>query len=832
MRLLLLRLQNFRQHADTRLTFDRGLTGIIGPNGSGKSTLLEAIAWALYGNPAARGTRDSIRFSRAATRAPVRVELTFELAGHRYRVLRSLNNAECWLDGGETPIANTLTGVTELLQRRLGMTRAEFFHTYFTGQKELDVMAALGPAERARFLSRVLGYDRISGAQEIARERRRALQAEINGLRQGMADPDAIWRAVSEAEARVAVARTRAAETERGRALAAEQLEALTPRWEDAQAQRERAQQLLAEFRVAESEALSLARDLERLERELEAMEQAGQELAPLQADVRALLSVREALAAQDALAAADARRQALLERVRGIAEEQGKLAERASKLESAPALDRETTQQLATLRQTLTEVERTLDQERTDWARDRQEAETRLDALRGQYAELVEQQERLEGLGEDSPCPTCARPLGASYRGVLDLLNEQVETVRVDGNYYRQRVEQLTPPPASLDTHEQHRRHLQQELAAAERRHMRIQYALQESVELVERRAKVETELAEATAQLAALPDGYDAARHVALRADAARLQALETRAARVGALVEREIATRTERTRVLAARELARTRMLELEAQRAAIGIDEPAYVAVRDAYAVASAEARRAELDALAAAGEAERARAALESAEQGRRELARLQDVLEKLDADKRLHDELDRALTDIRTDLNFQLRPELSEVASGFLHDLTDGRYTSLEFDEDYRLVVMEDGLPKPVISGGEEDLCNLVLRLAISQMIAERAGQAFSLLILDEVFGSLDDTRRANVVELLRRLNDRFEQVIVITHIEQVREGLDRLLLVRYDEAAGCSLVTAGAALTAADDDDGPAEAAPAFAAGTGPDDPHVLTEA
>ena len=59
MRLISLRLQNFRQHADTRLDFDRGLTGIVGPNGSGKSTVLEAIAWALYGNPAARGTRSA-----------------------------------------------------------------------------------------------------------------------------------------------------------------------------------------------------------------------------------------------------------------------------------------------------------------------------------------------------------------------------------------------------------------------------------------------------------------------------------------------------------------------------------------------------------------------------------------------------------------------------------------------------------------------------------------------------------------------------------------------------------------------------------------------------
>src|SRR6185312_11246469 len=98
-------------------------------------------------------------------------------------------------------------------------------------------------------------------------------------------------------------------------------------------------------------------------------------------------------------------------------------------------------------------------------------------------------------------------------------------------------------------------------------------------------------------------------------------------------------------------------------------------------------------------------------------------------------------------------------------------------------------------VPKPVISGGEEDLAHLVLRLAISQMIAERAGQSFSLLILDEVFGSLDDARRHNVVELLRRLQDRFEQVILITHIESVREGLDRVVTVRYDDDRGCAVI-------------------------------------
>ena len=797
MRLLSLRLQNFRQHADTRITFERGLTGIIGPNGSGKSTLLEAIAWSLYGTPAARGTRDSIRFSRAAPRASVKVELEFELAGHRYRVLRGLTNAEVYLDGNDVPIANTITGTSELLQRRLGMTRSEFFHTYFTGQKELDVMATLGAAERARFLSRVLGYDRISGAQEVARERRRAIVAETNGLKQGMPDADAIWRGVADAEARLAVARTRATEAASARVTSAVRLHDVAPQWVDAQAQRDRMQQLMAELRVAESEAMGFARDVERLERELEAVAIAHRELAPLRDAIVPLPSLRTELASLEQLAAADARRQALMERVRTIAEDDAKQADRAARLESAPALERETLAQVTTLRGSLTEVERTLAAERTAWAKDSQEAETRLDGLRRQYAELSEQRETLEGLGEESPCPTCGRPLGASYRGVLDLLTEQLETVRIDGNYYRQRVEQLAAVPAPIDAMDERRRTMQSELSAAERRLQRIHTAMAEAAQIAEARTELAARLTQATAQLAELPVGYDAQRHRTLRDEVVRLQELETKAARVGGMVEREEATRAEKGRVTALCETARTKVVELERQRSELGMDEAAYQRVREAHDRASAESRRAELEAVSAAGDAERARTALDNAEQGRRELARLQETLDTLEAEKQLHDELDRALTDLRTDLNFQLRPELAEIASGFLDGLTDGRYAALEFDEDYRVLVMEDGLPKPVISGGEEDLCNLVLRLAISQMIAERAGQAFSLLILDEVFGSLDETRRANVVELLRHLHDRFEQVIVITHIEQVRDGLDRVLLVRFDEARGCSVVQA-----------------------------------
>ena len=286
MRLTRLRLLNFRQHADSDFAFEAGLTGIIGPNGVGKSTLLEAIAWALYGGDTARGGKDSIRFSRAAARAQVRVELEFALGGHRYRVVRGLTMAELYLDGGEQPIANSATAVGEMLQRRLGMSRAEFFNTYFTGQKELAVMASLTATERAQFLSRVLGYERLRVAQEMADLRRRDLRNEIAGMRSGMPDPETLAAQEGEARRHVADATSRLADAEIERSRVQAQLDGLAPRWADAQRQREELQALEAEMRVTEIELAAQRRNADRVAVELQHVDEARAALAPLAAQL------------------------------------------------------------------------------------------------------------------------------------------------------------------------------------------------------------------------------------------------------------------------------------------------------------------------------------------------------------------------------------------------------------------------------------------------------------------------------------------------------------------------------------------------------------------
>ena len=795
MKLLRLAMQNFRQHAASVVEFELGLTGIIGPNGAGKSTILEAVAWALYGNPAARGTRDGIRFQRAQPRSNVIVDLEFELSGHRYRVIRGLTSAELYLDGGDAPIANSISAVAEHIHRRLGMTRAEFFNTYFTGQKELNIMAAMKPTERAQFLSRVLGYEKLRTAQELIRERRRLIGAEITGLRGSMRDAESVARLIADAQVRAEETRKRHQEAETARVDTEKHLTELTPRWERAQKERDALQEILAELRVSESQSVALQRDTDRLARELSDIAAARAERDQLATELAPFDALSAEFQQLEALARQDGRRRALLEAVRALEEEIAGVRERFARVELSPAIEDEVKTALERARVELLDAESHLEARRTEWVRDRQEAETKRQALRLQYTELREQHEKLVSLGDEGNCPTCMRPLGESYRTVIEMLDSQLETVLVDGNYYKSRMEQLEEMPEDVRTLDELRRNVFQDVSNLERRLATVQHEVQEKQLLARELSVKEVRLGSQKEEIAAIPAGYNQERHDQLRAEMERLSPIESRVERLNALIEKEPQLQEERTRVDASRAEVGARVTELHARRDAVGFSEKEFIALRTAHEFAAAQVHQAEVAAATAQSDAAAAANALESARREREDLVASEKKLAALQLQRRMHEELDRSFSDLRTDLNFQLRPELSELASSFLKDLTDGRYTELELDDAYRIVVLEEGVPKPVISGGEEDLANLSLRLAISQMIAERSGQTFSLLVLDEVFGSLDETRRKGVVELLRRVRDRFEQVILITHVESVREGLDRIVSVTYDEDSGAAVV-------------------------------------
>jgi exonuclease SbcC len=794
-RLQRLRLVNFRQHRETEIEFGPGLMAVIGPNGSGKSTLLEAMAWALYGMEAARGTRDSIRWRLAKPRTEVRVELEFGLGPHEYRVVRTLYGADLYLDSSARPIATSLGEVTARLTRILGMSREEFFNTYFTGQKELAVMAAMKPTERGQFLSRLLGYDKLRLAQEKARERRSRLRAELAGLQQGWPDPS---RLAAERE-RLAAARDEAA-----RALEAKQesLEAARsasdshlPVFREMTELRDRHAALVGERRLAEERLRQAVDAIGRLEGEHAAAARAESELGSLRPAVTDLARVKRELAEQDALARDAAEKSRLEAQLAEIQRQLDELARQLGEAREAAGAAREAALRLEADRSLLEAVEREWEERRAGWLRDRQDAQSKRQSLLDQYRDLEAQRERIVAAGESGACPTCGRPLGAEYASVLELLSQQLEEVKVNGLYFRGRLEQLEREPDELRALEERRQRLAhsvergaQELAVATR-------SAEEAQELGKRSRADEARAAGLRREIRRLRTGYDAERHEALRRRAAELEPVAQRAERLAALAERTAALgaelRTaERKRAELVEEVAR-----LERELAATPFTESAYQAAEREMERLEREWRQAELDVAVARAELGAATDRLRAAERAEREAAGRAARAAEVETTLRLHNELDRALGDLRTELNLEMRPELADLAADFLSALTDGRYDEILLDEEYNLTVLQEGQPQPVISGGEQDLANLVLRLAVSQMIADRSGQPLSLLVLDEIFGSLDEVRRGSVLRLLRALEARFPQVVLISHIEDVRESADRVLRVRFDEASGCAVV-------------------------------------
>jgi exonuclease SbcC len=789
-----LRLANFRQHEHTELVLGAGLTGIVGPNGAGKTTILEAMAWAMYGMPAARGSRETIRRRGAPARSRVEVEMEFSLGPHQYRIVRTLNGAELYQDGDPAPIANSIGAVTERITRLLGMTREEFFNTYFTGQKELAVMAAMSAPERAQFLSRVLGYERIRAAQDRLKERRSALRARLDALRAGLGDLAELETAEARAQQRVQAAA--GAETAAAAAFGAAEsaLAQVRPRWQELQRQREVAVKLEAELRVMEHQARAGGERTERLAHEVAEADGAAHQLDQVSRRLAPLDGLKSEAAALERDAEAYAERKGLLAQADDVRRHLSSVDERLGRLPEPDQLEAVRIR-VSDVRATLTGVTLDGEQLRTAWVRDAQDARTKRQGLLDQYQELRDQRQRIVTAGREGDCPTCARPLGAEYEKVLGVLDRQLEDVVANGNFYKQRIEQLQLEPRELEEADRRRLGLEQELSEATAEAGRLEALAQDGPALRGERERLIRRVAELDGALGRLSGAYDHARHEQVLAAIRELEPLALQAERLRVVADRRAPAAAELASLSAEHTRLTTVTTELQARLMGLGFTEAAFGEARDAEAQAERVRREAELALVRARAESAAAAEAVEAAAHRRAERAEREREAQAAAVDLALHQELDRALSDLRTELNATLRPDLSELASGFLRDLTNGRYTDLELDEDYGATLLDDGDPKAVISGGEEDVANLALRLAISQMIAERAGQPLSLLILDEIFGSLDEDRRAAVVDLLRSLADRFPQVILITHIDSVREGFDRVVRVGYDLARGVATV-------------------------------------
>jgi exonuclease SbcC len=79
-------------------------------------------------------------------------------------------------------------------------------------------------------------------------------------------------------------------------------------------------------------------------------------------------------------------------------------------------------------------------------------------------------------------------------------------------------------------------------------------------------------------------------------------------------------------------------------------------------------------------------------------------------------------------------------------------------------------------------SGGEAFRIDLALRMAISRLLVRRAGASMPILIIDEGFGTQDTAGLEKLIEAINAIQDDFEKVFVITHLDELKDRFPVLI--------------------------------------------------
>jgi exonuclease SbcC len=91
-------------------------------------------------------------------------------------------------------------------------------------------------------------------------------------------------------------------------------------------------------------------------------------------------------------------------------------------------------------------------------------------------------------------------------------------------------------------------------------------------------------------------------------------------------------------------------------------------------------------------------------------------------------------------------------------------------------------------------SGGEAFRIDLALRIAISRLLVRRAGASMPVLIIDEGFGTQDDSGLEKLIEAINSIQDDFEKLFVITHLDELKDKFP--VLINISKTPEGSLIT------------------------------------
>ena len=829
---------------------------LSGDNGNGKSALLDAVTWALWGWARGRkygtggaspdelvyqGQTDmEVTLTFAAGAATYRMVRKHSKGGGRRGAARMVDLQAATGDGFRSLTEGSVAETEAQVQRLLRMSYDTFVNSAFLLQGEADRFTTSKPAQRKETLAEILGLSFYERLQERARERVREHdglllrnQLDREGVERELAARPTVEAALDEAR-RMLEGHAPLLATARAEEAALDaRVTALARVQEEADRLRDVVAQRLDEAERLESQAGQTRARVEQLEAVLSRRDEiyhgastltdAREQIQELDAEQQRDASLeRQAIQLEHAIAQAADRLSAEADRLRDRSERE--LRPRVERGQSAEvelaeavldeALVSEQREAVQSLRAELEGTARAIAQAEAD----NQRLDAELAELRNSYRMLRE--------GE-TDCPLCGARLGADG---LEHLRQEMEQRgrerRSQFDHNGERLALMAPQRKSMETElaqaetgleEAQRRHaarlaeLQREVAEGETAEAELVSVTQDLDALTRRidsasfaqeeRRELATVLARRTAV------AYDADYHAEVRQTVRDYERFADLARDLRNADER---LPQERESLAEFTSLATTRRSEAGEARQRLA---------EIAGQLEDAPGLRAQLDAKRAERES------LEAQDADLRGKVRHYTLgLEELDAKAeeqmgllQAHAELQAArasfgvLVDafgrggIQALLIEAALPELEAQANDLLARLTDHRMAlSLETQRQSRSGNVSETLEIRIadelgtrsyelFSGGEAFRIDFALRVALAKLLASRAGAPLRTLFLDEGFGTQDPGGRERLVEAIQTIQDEFDLILVVTHIEEMKEAFPVRIDVSKDDS-GSSL--------------------------------------
>ena len=813
------------------------LACISGPNGAGKSALLDAITWALFGR--ARKYDESVINTHPSVEA-AEVTFDFDYEGNRYRVQRTnprgkTSSVEFLIrsqvesqEARWKPLTErTLRETDTKIENTLRMDFDTFTNASFFLQGKADQFATARPGERKRILSNILGLEVWESYREEASRRRRETEKEVKELDgrlseiqseldegpQRKADLDALEKRLEELAAQ---RKARAKDLENVKALHASLEEqrklfnTLKNQLENATAQQAKIDATLAarqeekagyDVVLAKAEAIEQAyEDWQAARQELEAMEEVAEAYRQHEALRHEPLGIIQAEAAR-------------------LKQEKESLDARLAELEEKVSAEQALQSQLEALREKVQVAEESLarrealDGEIHQLQAKQAEAKAENPRLKKEMDDLRSRLNYLEA-AEEPVCPLCEQPLSEAERAALIQEYYKEGESRRDRYYENKEL---------LDNFESNLRKLGAEMADLKSVDSQLREANRQVDQIenqlaalgAEKKAWEETgapRLAElekilakeafASAAREQLKDiekemtnlGYDVQAHERLRqaegvgreaeADLRALEGARSALAPITREIEGLEDQLIEQSQTVSA--LAESHD-EAAANLAAAEADLPDLNSAEAELHNIQEQENRLRMS----VGGARQKVAVLETLEARKAGLLEAREEQTQQIADLK---QLERAFgkDGVPALLIEQALPEIEETTNDLLTRLTNGRMsfsflTQREFKDTSRDdlketldMVISDSVGErdyEMFSGGEAFRVNFSIRLALSEVLAKRAGARLQTLVIDEGFGSQDVEGRQRLVEAINLVRDDFEKILVITHLEELKEA-------------------------------------------------------